>query len=106
MEGRRGVESDPIPTFIKHCFYGIFDPFLPKIFDKFTERKNTVRGGSSWLGQIPNFYRKFGSGAPLIIEEEENVKSRPLRQPMFTLGGCPVCLLQPSISRAQQSWKQ
>ena len=41
----------------------------------------------SWFGQIPNFYRKFVSGAPLIIEEEENVKSRPLRQPMFTLGG-------------------
>ena len=27
--------SDPIPTFINHCFYGIFDPFLPKLSDKF-----------------------------------------------------------------------
>ena len=31
----QGGGSDPIPTFINHCFYGIFDPFLPKISDKF-----------------------------------------------------------------------
>ena len=35
--------SDPIPTFINHCFYGIFDPFLPKISDKFTEKIPTFR---------------------------------------------------------------
>ena len=30
--------SDPIPTFINHCFYGIFDPFLSKISEKITEK--------------------------------------------------------------------
>ena len=46
-----GGGSDPIPTFIKHCFYGIFDPFLPKISEKFTEKIPTFGegGGSSWF---------------------------------------------------------
>ena len=42
---RRGRGSDPIPTFIKHCFYGIFDPFLPKISEKFTEKIPTFGEG-------------------------------------------------------------
>ena len=58
-----GGGSDPIPTFTNHCFYGIFDPFLPKISEKFTEKIPTFgeggRGGSSRLGQNPNFYRKY-----------------------------------------------
>ena len=37
--------SDPIPTFIKHCFHGIFDPFLPKISEKFTEKIPTFGEG-------------------------------------------------------------
>ena len=38
--------------------------FLPKISDKFTEKIPTFgEGGSSRLGQIPNFYRKLVSGA-------------------------------------------
>ena len=61
--------SDPIPTFIKHCFHGIFDPFLPKISEKFTEKIPTFGegGGSSRLGQNPNFYQKFVLHASLII---------------------------------------
>ena len=69
--GNLGGGSDPIPTFIKHCFYGIFDPFLPKISEKFTEKIPTFgrggEGGSSRLGQIPNFYRKFVLEAPLNV---------------------------------------
>ena len=45
-----GGGSDPIPTFIKHCFYGIFDPFLPKISEKFTEKIPTFGEGG---GQKP-----------------------------------------------------
>ena len=54
---RRGG-SDPIPTFINHCFYGIFDPFLPKISEKFTEKIPTFgeggRGQAGW-DKIPTF---------------------------------------------------
>ena len=40
--------------------------FLPKISGKFTEKIPTFgEGGSSRLGQIPNFYRKFVLEAPL-----------------------------------------
>ena len=46
-----------VPTFIKHCFYGIFDPFLPKITEKFTEK-------------IPT----FGAGVPLRIWLKEGGK--------------------------------
>ena len=53
-----GGGSDPIPTFINHCFYGIFDPFLPKISEKITEKIPTYGEG-----KIPNFYRKFVLGA-------------------------------------------
>ena len=61
-----GGGSDPIPTFINHCFYGILDLFLPKISEKFTEKIPTFgEGGSSRLGQIPNFYQKIVLGAPL-----------------------------------------
>ena len=64
---RGGGGSDSIPTFINHCFYGIFHLFLPKISDKFTEKIPTFGegGGSSRLGQIPNFYQKIVLGAPL-----------------------------------------
>ena len=54
---RRGG-SDPIPTFINHCFYGIFDPFLPKISDKFTEKIPTFReegGGQAGRAKFPTF---------------------------------------------------
>ena len=56
---RRGGGSDPIPTFIKHCFYGIFDPFSPKISEKFTEKIPTFgegggRGQAGW-DKIPTF---------------------------------------------------
>ena len=65
-EGRGG--SDPIPTFINHCFYGIFHLFLPKISDKFTKKIPTFgEGGSSRLGQIPNFYQKIVLKAPLSL---------------------------------------
>ena len=41
--------SDPIPTFINHCFYGIFDPFLP---GKFTVKIPTLeeKGGVKPVG--------------------------------------------------------
>ena len=73
-----GGGSDPIPTFINHCFYGIFDLFLPKISEKFTEKipKFGEGGGSSRLGQIPNFYRKFVLQASL----------RKLIEPILDLG--------------------
>ena len=53
-----GGGSDPIPTFINHCFYGIFDPFLPKISDKFTEKIPTFReegGGQAGRAKFPTF---------------------------------------------------
>ena len=49
-QGGGGGGSDPIPTFIKHCFYGIFDPFLPKIFEKFIEKIPTYREGVKPVG--------------------------------------------------------
>ena len=43
-----------------------FTFFLPKISDKFTKKIPTFgEGGSSRLGQIPNFYQKIVLGAPL-----------------------------------------
>ena len=53
-----GGGSDPIPTFIKHCFYGIFDPFLPKISEKFTEKIPTFGeggGGQAGWAKFPTF---------------------------------------------------
>ena len=58
LSGRGGGGgSDPIPTFIKHCFYGIFDPFLPKISEKFTEKIPTFGegGGQAGWAKIPTF---------------------------------------------------
>ena len=52
---RRGG-SDPIPTFINHCFYGIFDPFLPKISQKITEKIPTYGEGGEGVKPVgPNF---------------------------------------------------
>ena len=66
LSQRGGRGSEPIPTFINHCFYGIFDPFLP---GKFTVKIPTFEekgGGASQLGQNPNFNRKLVLKAPLI----------------------------------------
>ena len=55
-----------------HCFYGIFDPFSPKISEKFTEKIPTFGeggGGSSRLGQNPNFYQIFFK-APLLSHRQ------------------------------------
>ena len=42
--------------------------FLPKISCKFTEKSQSLgRGGSSRLGQIPNFYQKFVLKASLSL---------------------------------------
>ena len=61
-----GGGSDPIPTFTNHCFYVIFDPFFAENFRQIHGKNPKVRGGgSSRLGQIPNFYRKLVLGAPL-----------------------------------------
>ena len=56
--GGGGSESDPILTFIKHCFYGIFDPFLPKISEKSTEKIPTFGeggGGQAGWAKFPTF---------------------------------------------------
>ena len=49
--------SDPIPTFINHCFYGFFDPFS-EFFDKFTEKipmfEEGRRGQAGWA-KFPSF---------------------------------------------------
>ena len=53
-----GGGSDPIPTFTNHCFYGIFDPFLPKISEKFTEKIPTFGeggGGQAGWAKFPTF---------------------------------------------------
>ena len=55
---KEGGGSDPIPTFINHYFYGIFDPFLPKISEKFTEKIPTYGeggGGRPGWDKRPNF---------------------------------------------------
>ena len=59
-QGGRGG-SDPIPTFINHCFYGIFHPFLPKKFDKFTEKIPTFGEGVGQVGwaKFPTFTKKL-----------------------------------------------
>ena len=49
LSQRGGRGSEPIPTFINHCFYGIFDPFLP---GKFTVKIPTFKekGGVKPVG--------------------------------------------------------
>ena len=69
-QGGGGGGSDPIPTFIKHCFYGIFDPFLPKISEKFTKKIPTF-GEGGWGGQagwakIPTFTENLFWRLPLL----------------------------------------
>ena len=59
---RRGGGSDPIPTFTNHCFYGIFDPFLPKISEKFTEK-------------IPTFTENLFCMLPLFLFLRESSHS-------------------------------
>ena len=63
---RGGGGSDPIPTFINHCFYGIFHPFLPKNFDKFTEKIPTFGEGGGQVGwaKFPTFTKKLFWGLP------------------------------------------
>ena len=57
--------------------------FLPKISKKFTEKIPTFgEGGSSRLGQIPNFYRKFVLQASL---RSATKSGHPLRFPSTSL---------------------
>ena len=60
--------SDPIPTFINHCFYGTFHPFLLKISDKLTEKISTFGegGGGGQVGwaKFPTFTKKLFWGLP------------------------------------------
>ena len=54
-------------TFINHCFYGIFDPFLPKISEKFTEKVPTFgeRGGVKPVGPNSQLLPKISfEGSP------------------------------------------
>ena len=65
-----GGWSDPIPTFIKHCFYGIFDPFSPKISEKFMEKIPTFgEGGGCQAGwdKIPTFTENLFCMLPLYL---------------------------------------
>ena len=65
--GGRG--SDPIPTFIKHCFYGIFDLFLPKISEKFTEKIPTIGEGGSSRFKFPTFTEIFFESFPNLNKD-------------------------------------
>ena len=63
-----------VPNLYKSLFFMAYLAlFLPKISEKFTEKIPTFgEGGSSRLGQIPNFYRKFVLEASLILIQDLN----------------------------------
>ena len=71
-----------------------YDPFLPKISDKFTEKIPTFGEGSSRLGQIHNFYQKFDSGAPLSLTVKksffDDFPYPPLAAPLPLPLGAPL----------------
>ena len=90
---RGGGGSDSIPTFINHCFYGIFDPFWSKILGKFTVKS---WGGFTSLGLAEIYLVEiFTPGASLL----HNCFS----------GACSLCWLTPlgwlpSSSGGWPSW--
>ena len=61
-----GGGSDPIPTFINHCFYGIFDPFSEKFTEKIPMYRE--RGGVKPVGPNPQLLPKICfESSPYII---------------------------------------
>ena len=89
----------PNPNFYKALFYGIFDPFLPKISEKFTENPN-VRGGGGVVKPVgPNsqLLLKICFASSPIMQDTQWVLLMPVSQNITKIGCShlihPVCLV-------------